>query len=691
MLTQTREGDESGFSSSSRCAAVSGLPHCLAAAVRILSMKKRFSTSKSSSQRGSQQPQNPQRASAHQAESPGPDVSKSKPTPAERTHRTAGVTLLLPNPNCLQVPRALSKLALRAASPRGGCAPLRAHRALLSRASVGGGGGVGASRPSAAAAGGRLRSGRRTCSGVWAQCCAEEARLGFRDRGAGTMAAAPAPARVPAHLQYRVQLLFVTEEQLFGAGPLSPSTAKSLRLEVHPAGEEADATVTDDDGVCVFKCLLNKDTECCRVGKESILITLGYHSALLKFESHADDGVCVFKCLLNKDTECCRVGKESILITLGYHSALLKFESHAELSAFSNTLKRCQNEKKESSVFSQRTEEASAAQYFQFYGCISQQQNMMQDFVRTATYHRAILQNHTDFRDKVVLDVGCGSGILSFFAVQAGARRVYAVEASSVARYAEMLVKNNHLSEKIIVLPGKIEDISLPETVDVIISEPMGYMLFNERMLESYLHSKKWLKANGMMFPTFSDIHLAPFSDEQLYMEHYSRANFWYQQCFYGVNLSSLRGAAVDEYFRQPIVDTFDIRILMARTVKYTVNFIDTEEADLHRVEIPFVFQMLQSGLIHGLAFWFDVAFVGSLVTVWLSTAPTEPLTHWYQVRCLLQTPLFAKEGETLSGKVLFVANKRQSYGIQIMALVDQTGFRSGNILDLKNPFFRFA
>lgn len=37
----------------------------------------------------------------------------------------------------------------------------------------------------------------------------------------------------------------------------------------------------------------------------------------------------------------------------------------------------------------------------QFYGYLSQQQNMMQDYVRTGTYQRAILQNHTDFKDKV--------------------------------------------------------------------------------------------------------------------------------------------------------------------------------------------------------------------------------------------------------------------------------------------------
>ena len=62
----------------------------------------------------------------------------------------------------------------------------------------------------------------------------------------------------------------------------------------------------------------------------------------------------------------------------------------------------------------------------------------MQDYIRTGTYQRAILENVSDFQDKIVLDVGAGSGILSFFAVQAGARKVYAVEASSMAQHAEV-------------------------------------------------------------------------------------------------------------------------------------------------------------------------------------------------------------------------------------------------------------
>jgi len=53
------------------------------------------------------------------------------------------------------------------------------------------------------------------------------------------------------------------------------------------------------------------------------------------------------------------------------------------------------------------------------------------------------------------------------------------------------------MKDRLIVLAGKIEEVELPEKVDAIISEPMGYMLYNERMLETYLHAKKWLKPQG--------------------------------------------------------------------------------------------------------------------------------------------------------------------------------------------------
>lgn len=45
---------------------------------------------------------------------------------------------------------------------------------------------------------------------------------------------------------------------------------------------------------------------------------------------------------------------------------------------------------------------------------------MLKDSVRTRTYMNAILNNAYLFKDKIVLDIGCGTGILSLFSAKVG-------------------------------------------------------------------------------------------------------------------------------------------------------------------------------------------------------------------------------------------------------------------------------
>lgn len=68
------------------------------------------------------------------------------------------------------------------------------------------------------------------------------------------------------------------------------------------------------------------------------------------------------------------------------------------------------------------------ANYFCSYAQLYHQKQMLADHNRMAAYHAAIMGNPDVFKDKIVMDVGTGSGILAAWAAQAGAKRVYASE-----------------------------------------------------------------------------------------------------------------------------------------------------------------------------------------------------------------------------------------------------------------------
>ncbi|KAF7827479.1 putative protein arginine N-methyltransferase 6 [Senna tora] len=154
--------------------------------------------------------------------------------------------------------------------------------------------------------------------------------------------------------------------------------------------------------------------------------------------------------------------------------------------------------------------------YFHSYAHVGIHEEMIKDRVRTETYRAAIMQHQSLIAGKVVVDVGCGTGILSIFCAQAGAKRVYAVDASDIAQQAKEIVKANKLSDVVIVMHGRVEDVEIDEEVDVIISEWMGYMLLYESMLGSVITARdRWLKPGGLILPSNATLEIADVARAQ--------------------------------------------------------------------------------------------------------------------------------------------------------------------------------
>ncbi|XP_071455178.1 protein arginine N-methyltransferase 3 isoform X2 [Hetaerina americana] len=181
--------------------------------------------------------------------------------------------------------------------------------------------------------------------------------------------------------------------------------------------------------------------------------------------------------------------------------------------------------------------------YFETYAHFGIHHEMLSDKSRTEAYQAAFEQNKDAVNGKVVLDVGCGTGILSLFASKAGASKVFAIDKSEIAYSAMDIIRENGYEEKVKVMRGRLEDFKDLPKVDIIVSEWMGYFLLFEGMLDSILMARdQYLSKGGLMLPNRCSLHLVGVHDED---RHNHLLTFWTN--VYGFKMSCMRRECTKE------------------------------------------------------------------------------------------------------------------------------------------------
>jgi protein arginine N-methyltransferase 1 len=208
-----------------------------------------------------------------------------------------------------------------------------------------------------------------------------------------------------------------------------------------------------------------------------------------------------------------------------------------------------------------------------------------------------------------IADLGCGSGVLGLLCMEAGAARIFAVDDGAMIEVAKEVVKRAGYSERATFIRGKSSQLEMPEPVDVVICDHVGYFGFDYGIVDFLADARKrFLKPDGRVIPSRICLKLAAVSSEKCD----ELANGW-------------RAAHIPEAFhwlRSHAINT-----------KHRISFGRDEvlgpaaplgEIDLYADNPDFFtwnakLRIEKDALMHGLAGWFECELAAD---VWMTNSP---------------------------------------------------------------------
>ncbi|KAK9456718.1 S-adenosyl-L-methionine-dependent methyltransferase [Dipodascopsis uninucleata] len=338
--------------------------------------------------------------------------------------------------------------------------------------------------------------------------------------------------------------------------------------------------------------------------------------------------------------------------------------------------------------------------YFQSYAYNEIHETMLKDKIRTESYRDFIYENKDIFKDKIVLDVGCGTGILSMFAAKAGAKKVFAVDNSDIIERAIANVVENNLDNVIQCFRGRIEEIRLPvEKVDIIVSEWMGYALLYEAMLDSVLVARdKYLAPDGLMVPSECRLMVAGIRDPEYIND---RVNFWND--IYGFKMTAMKPSIYKDVL---VEDLKPSQLLHSEPIafqKFPLHTVTVPELEFKsELSLPTnptdksVNATAVDGNLDGLLIYFDTYFTRSRDEIipedaraesfrtiggslGFTTGPWGPKpTHWHSGVLLFNKTFKFDDTSRLTGTIEFAKDKNNNrelvIGVELQSSLSKLG-----------------
>ena len=263
-------------------------------------------------------------------------------------------------------------------------------------------------------------------------------------------------------------------------------------------------------------------------------------------------------------------------------------------------------------------------------------------------FHRGLIADETRtlaFRDAIratvkpgdiVVDLGCGSGILSFFAIEAGAARVYAIEKQHTADAAALLARHNGLGDRIVVMHDYSLEADVPERANVLITETLGNLAFDEQILGLVLDAReRYLAADGAILPRRITVSAVPAEIPELFDRHIA----WWSEPRYGVDLSPLRTFAANVIYATDLDSS-----------RFLAEPLEIMGVDLATIATPDTqgearFRAARDGMLHGFGGWFTATIAPEIV---LSNRHPGA-TRWQQAFLPLETPIALRTGDEIA------------------------------------------